>query len=132
MNMRSRKGVESTSGIEVDKVLHEPKRLFIVNFIVEMGGKADFNTLLKATGLSKGNLWSHLRVLEKVGYIEVKKKFLGRKPHTEYYITEKGREALEVYVTNMIKKLKRAAEAVERLKKITEELRGLTSGLEMG
>jgi len=88
------------------KVLHEPNRLFIVKFIAEMGGRASFNDLLKATGLSKGNLWSHLQVLEKAGYIKVKKGFLKRKPRTDYYLTEEGRRALSTYVSEMIRELK--------------------------
>jgi DNA-binding MarR family transcriptional regulator len=105
---------------ELNKVLHEPNRLFIMKFIAEMGGHTDFNTLIKATGLSKGNLWSHLQVLEEAGYLEVKKGFLRRKPHTDYYLTEKGREALAMYVSNMIKELR---EIAQTLKDATIELK---------
>ena len=35
--------------------------------------------------------------LEAAGYLEVKKEFLGKKPHTEVSLTKKGREAFEAY-----------------------------------
>jgi len=41
---------------EVNEMLHEPMRLFIVKFIAEMRGRVDFNTLLKATELSEDEL----------------------------------------------------------------------------
>jgi DNA-binding MarR family transcriptional regulator len=81
---------------EVDKVVHEPARLMIMAnlYVVE---SADFTFLLRQTGLTWGNLSSHLSKLEKAGYVSIEKSFLGRKPHTLLSLTEDGRQALQAY-----------------------------------
>lgn len=52
----------------------------------------DFVTLKKRIGISDGGLQSHFRYLEKDNLVTVRKEFSGRKPHTVYSITEKGKE----------------------------------------
>ncbi len=53
----------------------------------------DFNSLKHLLHVTDGNLASHLKALEKVGYITVKKEFLNRKPNTKYAVTKTGRNA---------------------------------------
>lgn len=81
---------------ELDRIVHEPARLRILTILagVEV---ADFNFLLNTLGLTKGNLSSHMDRLEKAGYVEVEKSFDGKIPHTEFRITQKGKDALEKY-----------------------------------
>lgn len=55
--------------------------------------RVEYNTLLDLLGMSKGNLASHLRVLEQEGFVEVHKSFVDRKSRTTYNITEAGRAA---------------------------------------
>jgi DNA-binding MarR family transcriptional regulator len=55
----------------------------------------DFSTLKEALDITDGNLASHIKALEGVRYIEVKKQFLGRKPNTSYRATLEGRTAFE-------------------------------------
>ncbi|MEM7103286.1 MAG: transcriptional regulator [Bacteroidota bacterium] len=43
--------------------------------------------------VTDGNLASHLKALEKLEYIVVRKAFIGRKPQTSYAATEAGRQA---------------------------------------
>jgi DNA-binding MarR family transcriptional regulator len=62
---------------------------------------ADFTQLLNETGLSRGNLSSHLSRLEAAGYITVTKSFIGRAPRTRLTLTQKGREALSEYRRTM-------------------------------
>jgi DNA-binding MarR family transcriptional regulator len=81
---------------ELDRIIHEPARLRILTILAGVD-VADFNFLLNTLGLTKGNLSSHVDKLEKAGYIEVKKTFNRRVPHTEFTITPAGREALERY-----------------------------------
>ena len=82
--------------IEINKLIHEPARLQIMTqlYVVE---EADFIFLMRQTGLTWGNLSSHIGKLEDEGYIEVRKEFLGKKPHTVLEITPDGRKALEKY-----------------------------------
>jgi DNA-binding MarR family transcriptional regulator len=56
-----------------------------------------FGFLEQVSGLSKGNLSSHMSKLEAGGQIEVKKSFRGKRPLTELRITAAGRKALADY-----------------------------------
>jgi DNA-binding MarR family transcriptional regulator len=58
---------------------------------------ADFLYLLNESGMTKGNLSSHLSKLEEAGYIEIVKSFRGKVPHTLVRLTTEGRGAFERY-----------------------------------
>jgi DNA-binding transcriptional ArsR family regulator len=85
---------------DLDRVIHEPARLRIL-MILSGVDVVDFNFLLGALGLTKGNLSSHMDRLEKTGYVEVIKSFKGKVPHTEFRLTKTGREALATYWTGL-------------------------------
>jgi DNA-binding MarR family transcriptional regulator len=84
----------------IDRLIHEPSRLTIMMnlYIVE---SADFQFLQHQTGMTPGNLSSHLRKLEDAGYVEVTKEFVNRTPHTALRLTRKGREAFKEYRRNV-------------------------------
>ena len=84
------------SPLEIDKVIHEPARLQIMTqlYVVD---EADFIYIMRQTGLTWGNLSSHMTKLEDAGYIEVRKEFQEKKPHTILNITSSGRTAFERY-----------------------------------
>jgi DNA-binding transcriptional ArsR family regulator len=82
--------------IAVDRTIHEPARLMIVA-ILSAVEEADFLYLLQATGLTRGNLSSHLSKLEGADYVEIDKLFVGKTPRTVCRLTDTGREALESY-----------------------------------
>lgn len=85
-------------GIEhLDKAFENRIRLGIMA-ILSASGEADFNALKRQLGVSDGNLASHVRALEELGFIETRKQFIGRKPNTSYLITEQGRNAFEAHV----------------------------------
>ncbi len=83
--------------IQVNRLVHEPARLAILAILSEVE-EADFLYLLRLTGLTKGNLSAHLAKLEQAGYVDIQKRFLGKKPHTLCRLTPAGREALEAYL----------------------------------
>lgn len=85
---------------DIDKVIHEPARLLIVAnlYVVE---SADFTFLMNQTGLTWGNISSHLSKLEKAGYVQVEKTFVGKRPYTLLHLTLAGREAFEMYRVQM-------------------------------
>ena len=58
----------------------------------------DFNSLKDLLDATDGNLASHLKSLEKSGYVLFKKEFLGRKPNTKYYVTNHGKEAFRKHL----------------------------------
>ena len=85
---------------KIDKVIHEPARLMVMAylFVVE---SADFLFLQRQTGLTWGNLSSHLSKLENAGYVAIEKEFLDKKPHTTLHLTDKGRTAFQEYRESM-------------------------------
>jgi DNA-binding transcriptional ArsR family regulator len=87
---------EIQQALDLDRVIHEPARLVILAVLVKVEW-TDFNFLLTATGLSKGNLSKQTAKLEEVGYIEIEKYFKGKVPATRYRITATGKSALTDY-----------------------------------
>lgn len=81
---------------EVNRLIHEPARLMIVS-ILSAADKADFLFLLKETGLTRGNLSSHLSRLEEAGYVQIEKTYRGKLPQTLISLTEAGRQAFAGY-----------------------------------
>jgi DNA-binding MarR family transcriptional regulator len=86
--------------VELNRLIHEPARLNIMAhlYIVE---SADFLFLLHQTGLTRGNLSSHLSKLEHAGYVAVEKKFVDKIPRTLLSLTEEGQRAFQVYRRNI-------------------------------
>jgi DNA-binding transcriptional ArsR family regulator len=93
---------------EIDRIIHEPARLLVV-MILHSVESADFLYLLRETGLSKGNLSSHLSKLESAGYVEIAKSFRGKVPLTLCRLTDTGRAAFLEYRD----RLKRVVESTE-------------------
>jgi DNA-binding MarR family transcriptional regulator len=58
----------------------------------------DFNSLKEYLGVSDGNLASHIKALEKEGFIRVEKSFVERKPNTKYFMTKEGKNAFEEHL----------------------------------
>lgn len=85
---------------KLDELLHVRIRTAIVA-ILQSVEKADFNYLKKRTSATDGNLSTHLRKLEEAGYVQVEKKFVGRKPVTNYWLTEQGHQAFINYLANL-------------------------------
>jgi DNA-binding transcriptional ArsR family regulator len=81
---------------EIDRVIHEPGRLMIVALLAAVE-EADFQYLRQTTGLTQGNLSTHLSKLEAAGYVSVEKTFRGKYPLTLCRLTERGSEALDGY-----------------------------------
>jgi DNA-binding transcriptional ArsR family regulator len=85
---------------EVDRVIHEPARLRIMA-LLSGADQVDFLFLMRETGLTKGNLSSHLAKLEESAYVEIEKTFRGKIPLTLARLTPKGRAALKAYSKQM-------------------------------
>jgi DNA-binding MarR family transcriptional regulator len=89
---------------DLDRTLHEPGRLLIMAFLWVVKS-ADFLFLLRQTGLTRGNLSSHMSRLEKAGYVDVEKKFVEKTPLTVYHLTKEGRAAFRAYKKDMLQVL---------------------------
>ncbi len=81
---------------ELDRVIHEPVRLRIMAILSGVD-RADFKFMLSTLGVSKGNLASHMDRLEQAAYVNIHKSFNGKMPHTEYCLTDAGRNAWSNY-----------------------------------
>lgn len=77
---------------QFDKAFENRIRLQIMSVLVA-NAHYDFNSLKELLDVTDGNLASHLKALEKEAYIIVSKTFIGRKPNTQYMVSEKGRSA---------------------------------------
>ena len=90
---------------DIDRVIHEPARLMILAYLSVVEA-ADFLFIANQTGLTRGNLSSHMTKLEEAGYVEVKKEFIDKIPRTLLRITKPGRKAFRAYKRDMMKVLK--------------------------
>jgi len=90
-----------TADLQLDRVVHEPARLKILAYL-SVVKSADFVFLLSRTGLTYGNLSSHMSKLEEAGYIQVEKEIKDKRPHTMLSLTEQGRSAFDDYRKNML------------------------------
>lgn len=89
---------------DIDRIIHEPARLMILAYLYVVES-ADFLFLERQTGLTRGNLSSHLNKLEKSGYVRIEKEFVEKKPHTLIRLSPEGRLAFKVYKKNMMEVL---------------------------
>ncbi|HWT12508.1 MAG TPA: transcriptional regulator [Allosphingosinicella sp.] len=84
----------------IDEVIHGRARLAIMAYL-SGAGSAEFNELKRRAGVNDGNLSVHLRKLEEAGYIDVEKRFVGKKPQTLCHLSRAGREAWIAYIDHM-------------------------------
>jgi DNA-binding transcriptional ArsR family regulator len=85
---------------DIDPIIHVPARLAIMAVLL-VGEGADFMFVQKQTGLTRGNLSSHLMKLEAAGYVVSEKTFVRRVPRTLLRLTDAGRDALRRYRLRM-------------------------------
>jgi DNA-binding transcriptional ArsR family regulator len=77
----------------LDRLIHEPGRLAILTVLSSVRN-ADFVFLQRTTGLTKGNLSSHLTKLEEAGLVTIEKRFIGKKPNTKAALTALGKKRI--------------------------------------
>jgi DNA-binding transcriptional ArsR family regulator len=80
----------------LDRLIHDPARLAILTALSACE-RADFLFLLRITGLTKGNLSSHLSKLEEAGLVVIEKRFVGKKTQTLASLSDQGRGAVGKY-----------------------------------
>ena len=89
----------------INKAFESKARLGIMSVLI-VNESVDFVTLKNLLDLTDGNLASHTRSLEELGYIECRKQFIGRRPNTTFSVTGKGREAFAKHLNALEKFLK--------------------------
>ena len=72
--------------------------------VLMVADQVDFVTLKEQLQVTDGNIASHITALEKLSYIKVEKKFIGKKPNTTYTATSQGKKAFKEHI-NALEKL---------------------------
>jgi len=85
---------------DLDRTIHAPARLMILALLAVVDS-VDFTFLMTQTGLTRGNLSSHLTKLEEAGYIVITKEFVERIPRTLVRLSDEGRAAIQAYREQM-------------------------------
>ncbi len=85
---------------DIDKIIHEPARLLILAYL-SVVKNTDFLFMMNQTGLTRGNLSSHMSKLEAAGYVNIKKEFVDKIPRTLLSLTKAGKKAFKEYQQNM-------------------------------
>lgn len=86
--------------LDLPHKLFHPQRILILKLLARHGA-VEFRELQNALGISEGNLASHLRTLERDGYISVHKEFAGRRPRTTYELTPVGLKMFQEFMRAM-------------------------------
>ena len=100
---------ERNDELILDRLIHEPGRLAILTVLTSVED-ADFVFLQRSTGLTKGNLSSHLTKLEEAGHVTIEKRFVRKKPNTNVALTAVGRQRIANH-WSQLERLKRLSEA---------------------
>lgn len=88
---------------KLNKAFENRIRLGIMSSLM-VNRSVDFLELKELLQVTDGNLASHLSALEKAGYVEVTKEFVGKKTKTSYTATNTGKKAFNQHL-NALEKL---------------------------
>lgn len=81
----------------INKAFDHRVRLGIMSVLM-VNEFADFTSLKELLGVTDGNIASHIKALEKEGYVKVEKSFIDRKPNTRYSATRSGKEDFQKHI----------------------------------
>jgi len=93
---------------QLDKAFENRIRLGVMSVLC-VNEWVEFKELKKLLDVTDGNLASHITALEKKEYIEVRKRFVGKKPNTSFAVTKSGRKAFEDHLSALESLLKHGA-----------------------
>lgn len=88
---------------QLNKAFESRVRLGIMSMLM-VNDWLDYKTIKEQLVLTDGNLASHVNGLEKLEYIEVRKRFIGKKTNTSYKITPLGKQVFQSHI-NALEKL---------------------------
>ncbi len=82
---------------KLNKTFENRVRLGIMSVLMA-NDAVDFNTLKETLQLTDGNLASHAAALEKAGYVQIEKRFIGKKPNTTFSASKDGKTAFQEHL----------------------------------
>jgi predicted transcriptional regulator len=89
----------------LNKTFDSRVRLGIMSTLM-VNDQINFNDLKQLIGVTDGNLASHIKALEEIGYMKVNKGFIGRKTNTTYVITKLGEKSFQQHLGALEKMIK--------------------------
>ena len=92
---------------KLDRVIHEKGRMAIMSLLAATP-EVSFTDMRDTLGMTDGNLTTHIKHLQKAGYLGVTKSFRGKRPLTTLSLTEEGRSAFREYIDALEKIVKSA------------------------
>jgi DNA-binding MarR family transcriptional regulator len=87
----------------LNKAFESRVRLGIMSILM-VNDWVDYKEIKEKLDLTDGNLASHITGLEKLEYIEIRKRFVGKKTNTSYQITKLGKKSFQQHI-NALEKL---------------------------
>lgn len=90
-----------------DELIHAPTRLAIVSLLAAAQW-ADFKYVRDELKLSDSALSKQLSTLEAAGYVEIHRRFVGKRPRTSVRLSDNGRQAFDQHVAALQLMLSRA------------------------
>jgi DNA-binding MarR family transcriptional regulator len=94
---------------DLNKAFESRVRLGMMSILL-VNDFVDFATLKEQLQITDGNLASHIAALEKLGYIEIRKQFIGKKPNTSYLATKVGKKAFAEHLDALEKLIKQSVD----------------------
>lgn len=82
---------------DLDKAFESRVRIGIMAVLV-VNTWVDHAHMRDLLDVTDGNLASHIAALEKAAYVEVRKRFVGRRPNTGYKCTTAGKRAFQAHL----------------------------------
>ena len=90
---------------QLDKAFESRIRLGLMSVLI-VNDWVEFNELKHLLDVTDGNLASHIAALQKRGFIEIRKRFVGKKPNTSFKITAEGKVAFSNHLDALERLLK--------------------------
>ncbi|MFP8488840.1 winged helix-turn-helix domain-containing protein [Gracilimonas sp. Q87] len=82
---------------DLHKAFENRVRLGIMSTLA-VNDSLDFTSLKEFLDVTDGNLATHVKKLEKEGFLEVEKSFIDNKPNTSYSMTPEGKKAFDEHL----------------------------------
>jgi DNA-binding HxlR family transcriptional regulator len=80
---------------DIPQRLLYPARMFIMKRLLKRD--TEFKEFKKLLNMSDGNIWSHMRALEQLNLVSLRKEVEGRKVKSVYSISANGRSVYTVF-----------------------------------
>jgi len=89
---------------QLNKAFDSRVRIGLMSILI-VNNWVSYKEIKNLLEVTDGNLASHIQSLDKMGFINIKKQFMGKKPLTTYKVTKNGRKAFKDHIDGLEKLL---------------------------